>query len=959
MEFHWTWSTAWRGALESTDDPTGVTSFILEDPASPFGGRGLVVQEERVWEPTASVVNDLPTLTKTQAYDGQGRVMRTYWPSGATVDSFYYPNSLLKRQKLTPPSGGPTSFSTHYDAWKLPTEWETTGWDGVSPGARAGIVRNSKNQVAQLDWEVVGSLGSAVGDLTYGYGPDGLMLSRGARTYEHDDLRRILKNPATDELDPLGVPRRWQGVNFGPAVDFAEVPHRANVPYGYDAFGNLWQMPERNWELLYDGQQRLVLLEDHTVNGDFPAGTTTKTRFHYDVENGLLLEEQSRELPNQAQLRVGAAISFAGVHLRWDPNGGVWEWYEQVLPQVTLLNGTQERYVIKETFGQSVMVIDPVTGQVVADDKAGTHGGDDTGLVGTWPMDQLHGGLRDLTDGLMHSGARHYIVGDGRWLQPEPLLYLGLTNGNLEEPLGYGPTYARGNSNLWEDRSGESPLLLAQLATAVEKGPNYSAQDVLTNYAAIAATFGSPGPEDAVLGGVALAAKLGRGSKMVQRVVDAGKRLKAFTPFRKGCNCFVADTEVPSPMGGVPIDQIEVGDVVLAATTDAGEGPWRSVSEPGPGSGLVGEVACSVPQLVEPLTTHSLPSPPGCRAPTMALPDMEVVSVFDTRQARWRPGYAASIEPGDEFLRDGQLWLATSQEWQAQGDASVDDFWMADATASFNTPVRLPEAADWVLLLGDSGETGHRRLREVSGGERVAFGGWVFEVERDTLGLAVRRTGLVLSRVLDTFVRDSTAVVDASIAYDDGSLEVITGTPEHPFWVPKLQRWVPLGELVEGTELHVDSGAGAILVSSTWRQGDFTVYNFEVEGTHNYFVRAPGSESAAVLVHNTCPNAIRFTQASITDTFKDGRSVQKMIDGLVDGSIDPASVPAIRVFKQDGKLYSLDNRRLHAFQEAAKKNPDLQIPTREVDPAMYKREIGKKMNTRNDGESVDVYPTSD
>lgn len=62
---------------------------------------------------------------------------------------------------------------------------------------------------------------------------------------------------------------------------------------------------------------------------------------------------------------------------------------------------------------------------------------------------------------------------------------------------------------------------------------------------------------------------------------------------------------------------------------------------------------------------------------------------------------------------------------------------------------------------------------------------------------------------------------------------------------------MPLGEAVERTELHVDAGAGAILVSSTWRQGDFTVYNFEVEGTPNYFVRAQSSDSPAVLVHNS------------------------------------------------------------------------------------------------------------
>jgi len=161
-------------------------------------------------------------------------------------------------------------------------------------------------------------------------------------------------------------------------------------------------------------------------------------------------------------------------------------------------------------------------------------------------------------------------------------------------------------------------------------------------------------------------------------------------------------------------------------------------------------------------------------------------------------------------------------------------------------------------VLGDADDAGHWRLSEVEAGDRIAFRGRVFDtadVDADGL-LEVRATELVVSRVVQTFERQSDTVIDAEILYEDGTVEVITGTPEHPFWVPALQQWVPLGELVDGTELHVDSGAGAILVGKTWRQGDFTVYNFEVEKQHNYFVRAPGSESGAVLVHNTCFGAI-------------------------------------------------------------------------------------------------------
>jgi hypothetical protein len=82
-------------------------------------------------------------------------------------------------------------------------------------------------------------------------------------------------------------------------------------------------------------------------------------------------------------------------------------------------------------------------------------------------------------------------------------------------------------------------------------------------------------------------------------------------------------------------------------------------------------------------------------------------------------------------------------------------------------------------------------------------------------------------------------------------VDVLTGTPNHPFWVDAVRDYVPLGELEVGTELHVQGGGEAILVSKTWRQGDFEVFDFEVEGLHNFYARGEGSGSAAVLVHNS------------------------------------------------------------------------------------------------------------
>ena len=69
--------------------------------------------------------------------------------------------------------------------------------------------------------------------------------------------------------------------------------------------------------------------------------------------------------------------------------------------------------------------------------------------------------------------------------------------------------------------------------------------------------------------------------------------------------------------------------------------------------------------------------------------------------------------------------------------------------------------------------------------------------------------------------------------------------------MPAVRDYVPLGKLEVGTALHVQGGGEAILVSKTWRQGDFEVFDFEVEGLHNFYVQGEGRDAAGVLVHNS------------------------------------------------------------------------------------------------------------
>ncbi|WP_454843335.1 hemagglutinin repeat-containing protein [Pseudomonas gorinensis] len=124
----------------------------------------------------------------------------------------------------------------------------------------------------------------------------------------------------------------------------------------------------------------------------------------------------------------------------------------------------------------------------------------------------------------------------------------------------------------------------------------------------------------------------------------------------------------------------------------------------------------------------------------------------------------------------------------------------------------------------------------------------------------------------------------------------------------------------------------------------------EIQGAKG--VGAAGQKLPSALPDNLTgyanPKDIRFTQDSVSNTFKDGQTLQSTIDGLKSGKISPDDLPPIRVFEKDGAVYSLDNRRLLAASEAG-------VPIKVVPatPAEVAKE-GWKMTTPNNGSIICV-----
>jgi RHS repeat-associated protein len=95
-------------------------------------------------------------------------------------------------------------------------------------------------------------------------------------------------------------------------------------------------------------------------------------------------------------------------------------------------------------------------------------------------------------------------------------------------------------------------------------------------------------------------------------------------------------------------------------------------------------------------------------------------------------------------------------------------------------------------------------------------------------------------------------------------------------------------------------------------------------------------------------STIRFTQDSISSSFRDGSTVDDLISGLRNGTIDPSTIPSIRIFEVDGQLFTLDNRRLYAFQQAG-----IPISTQPATSSEIQNE-SYKFTTNNGGISIRV-----
>jgi hypothetical protein len=231
----------------------------------------------------------------------------------------------------------------------------------------------------------------------------------------------------------------------------------------------------------------------------------------------------------------------------------------------------------------------------------------------------------------------------------------------------------------------------------------------------------------------------------------------------------------------------------------------------------------------------------------------DTAQVFSSRTGEWQTKPLQEAEPESEFLFQGKLFRLRGKAGLIEWVTSVDVSKLADADRTFQPgDYRDPESTDVVYVVGKDAR--HVVLGAIQPEERFAFQGRLFEAKPDPSGegLLIQYTGNTLNRVAQTFKRKTDALVDLTVRYEaTGKDGVITGTPEHPFFVPAASDYVPMGKLTSGTQLRTSDGSRAVVLASNTRHGDFEVFNLEVENAHNYFV-SPSGGGPGILVHNNC-----------------------------------------------------------------------------------------------------------
>ncbi len=475
--YTWSWDEhpdtkdVWLGAVHQTTDAAGAIDHTYAPEF--FGQLGRQTSYSRSWDPTGV------SMAFHYTSDWLGLNKSVTWPGG-TVAKESYDNGVLASQSVILPTGEWAFVEHSYDSLGLVVGWSGSTDDNAtafdvdyvqSPTRRySATLSGAANTWASWSRDPAGRLTRkdlpGTEGITYAYdhlqrvtrmvdGP--LSTGNDLETYAYD----AIGNPTSMMRYHAQGPESW---SYDPA-HFSEVAGRSDtVNDRYEAFeydpitGRL--LRDRTTDAAvsidlrhfydYDGLGRLV----RRTEKDKIADTQHGHLIVYDGDNQAIYEQDNGPNPS-------AVHRFGGV--RYDSVSG--ETSLSVLPMLHVSDG-EFQWKFLDQDGHALAIYD-TSGAELQYEVTGVYGARLDDFLyqrqpnawndKPWELDGLHGQEVNQTMGTVHRGIRHAMLWDGRWLQPEPLLGMGLTGTNVAGPNAYSGVYSAGNPLNLADVSGFSP----------------------------------------------------------------------------------------------------------------------------------------------------------------------------------------------------------------------------------------------------------------------------------------------------------------------------------------------------------------------------------------------------------------------------------------------------------------------------------------------------------------------
>ncbi len=183
---------------------------------------------------------------------------------------------------------------------------------------------------------------------------------------------------------------------------------------------------------------------------------------------------------------------------------------------------------------------------------------------------------------------------------------------------------------------------------------------------------------------------------------------------------------------------------------------------------------------------------------------------------------------------------------------------------------------------------GYVPIEEIEAGDRV------FAENPETGEKGIRT-------VVQTFVNETDELVHVTV-----NGEVITTTPEHPFYVPQ-KGWTGAIHLRAGDILVLSNGEYVVVekIEHELLESPALVYNFEVEDFHTYYVSEYG-----VLVHNACHgNSLQTNKKTDLYVLRDNDT----------GAVKKIGETTRGIARYTKSYYAKHNVNMHIFDSGSKR----------------------------------------